>query len=279
MYVNKHSVILFVVILTAPILIVTEHAYSSVANPSVPEFTVKYELTSYYVPPTYSIDPYSGENIRQKGHYTENRSIIITIKNQAFTPSINDTNYYMYYNIRQKGHFGEEWAESYYYEEQNPYKLLSMSDSEYTVLSLHPCYPSASQDYEPGDQVDFQVEAILYYDTMVRVYDRLFDFVGHLELRKVIYDRSGWSETQTLTITAPESTTDQLNIILTGALILIPLVTAIGLLVYFRKRKQPSNTRIMNQQYTHQMGKQMFFIQSGTEQALFLWGFDGNRFK
>ena len=52
---------------------------------------------------------------------------------------------------------------------------------------------------------------------------------------------------------------DQLNIILTGVLILVPVATAIGLLLYFRKRKQSSNTRIMNQQYTPSNGQTTVF--------------------
>lgn len=204
-------------------------------TPSVPEFTLKLEAHPYYVTPTYRIDPYTGENTtKEEGYTVENKTIIIAIKNQAFISSFNGTNYYFYYNVREKGHFENEWKELYSYSKHKMYP--SMSKSEYTVITI------SADEYPSGGQVDFQVEAILYHDALVRVYDHFYDFVGHLEPGKALYDKSGWSETQTVTISNFDSTTnsetpDQLNLILAGALMLIPIAAGLGLLIYISKRK------------------------------------------
>ena len=36
---------------------------NDIPKPSIPEFTLKFEDNSYYVPPTYEINPYTGELI------------------------------------------------------------------------------------------------------------------------------------------------------------------------------------------------------------------------
>jgi hypothetical protein len=75
--------------------------------PSVPEFTLKFEAQPYDLPPTYGIDSYTGKNVTiAEGGHVENKSIVVTIKNQ---PSSGD----LYYNVRYKGHFEESWTELY----------------------------------------------------------------------------------------------------------------------------------------------------------------------
>ena len=222
---NKQFVLLLILVATASSLLFVQPAYPSVAKPSVPEFTLKLEAHPYYVPPTYEIDPYTGENTKTKEGYTvENKTIIITIKNQAFTSSFNGTNYYFYYNVREKGHFENEWTELYSYSILKRYP--SLSKSEYTVITI------SADKYPSGGQVDFQVEAILYHDALVRVYDHMMDVYGHLEQGKALYDRSGWSETQAVTISAP------LSPILSEALIIIVVAASLGLVIYLIKRKQ-----------------------------------------
>jgi hypothetical protein len=233
---NRKIILLLVLIATALSLSVVESGFSSLPKPIVPEFTLKLEANPYDVPTVYEIDPYTGEKVvEEEGYHVENKSITFTIKNQAFTSSFDGTNYYMFYSVREKGHFGEEWDEIYYYGDDSPGKLPLMSDSEHTVLSIQADYPS-------GARVDFQVEAILYHDSMVRVYDHMMDVIGHLEPGKSIYDRSGWSETHTIIIDESTSTTlnlsDHITFIIAGALILIPIAAGSGLLIYLSKRQQ-----------------------------------------
>jgi hypothetical protein len=189
-----------------------------------------------------------------------------------------------------------------------------------TVVSI------PASNYPSGAKVDFQVKAIVYYDTSVP-YHSIWGGFPDTQKYTAIYDQSVWSETQTITIKGPipeiffvspqnktytedsvnlnftvneetswmgysldghanvtiiettlnlteltngshiltlyangtypdtetsktisftinkaeaEPQPEQFTIMLTGALILVPIATAIGLIVYFRKRKQSS---------------------------------------
>jgi len=80
-------------------------------TPTIPEFTLKYFDHSYDVPPTYKIEPYTGKTVvDHAGYHVDNRTIDVTIKNQAFTPSItaDGNTTALYYNVRSKGHY-EAW--------------------------------------------------------------------------------------------------------------------------------------------------------------------------
>lgn len=61
-------------------------AFSSITKPSVPEFTVKLVDSSYDVPTTYSIDPYTGQNVTHAGSHVESRTLDVKIKNQPLPP-------------------------------------------------------------------------------------------------------------------------------------------------------------------------------------------------
>ena len=158
-------------------------------KPPVPEFTVELVAYPYDVAPvtTTKIDQYTGEKTVKTtpGYRVENRSIEITIKNQPFTPYVdsdgNETN--LCYNVRAKGHFGDEW------EELSSNQI--QSSSEYTVLSL-------SADYPNGGQIDFQVEAVLGH-----FYTAFFPPTSVIAFPYEAFkvdETSGWSSTQTLTI-------------------------------------------------------------------------------
>ena len=57
------------------------------STPSTPEFTVKYVDLSYYVPPTYGKDQYTGKTVMtQEGEHIDNRTVEFTIKNQPSPP-------------------------------------------------------------------------------------------------------------------------------------------------------------------------------------------------
>jgi hypothetical protein len=205
------AILLVVLVLAASSLIATAYAQSAIPKPSIPEFTVKYVDNSYDydVQPSYSIDPYTGKNVTLNIGYTvhtENKSIKVTIKNQPFAPQT-DTNgnqIGLYYNVRYKGHYETDWNNS-----RSFGRGFLASNSIETVLTFGLGYSSYSYDglmgippnsIPDGSQVDFQVEALAgyYNESFVQVYPghalspvtAVFTFIG---------ERSGWSETQTVT--------------------------------------------------------------------------------
>jgi hypothetical protein len=180
-------------------LIIVESAYALASKPSVPEFSLKYVEHPYDVAPTYTTDPYSGKSvIDHQGRHVENKSIEVTIKNQAFT-SVKDAsgNYTsLYYIFRYKGHFSNTWTNEPTFFDDDAY--YNASKSEYTVISFQFNGVSA------GDQIDFQVQALIGHDAMRVVDVPLRPFWGYA------YYFSGeagdWSGTQTITIPAGAST-------------------------------------------------------------------------
>jgi hypothetical protein len=222
-------------------------AETSIPKPAVPEFTVTLIDSSYDVPASSSIDPYTGQTVTRPASHVESRTIEISIKNQPFTPygTIN-----FFYNIRFKGHFSEDWSELFRVSDGYPTQDL---ESEYTVLSFVGEYSSTEgmefrtsavlTNFPPGAQVDFQVKAMI-------------GSVNRDPLGGWIFsgEESGWSNTQTITIgegqtptPSPETTptitpyqepqqTEQEIII--GAAIAAAIIGAgIGLLIYLIKRK------------------------------------------
>ena len=128
--ISKRATLLLFVVLTILSLILVKAAPASAATtPSVPQFSVKYEANSYDVPPVYSVDRYTGESvITQYGYHVENKSVVITITNQQFTPyTLADGNVTsLSYNVRVKGHFEDGWTTLSHF---------AASDSAYTIIS------------------------------------------------------------------------------------------------------------------------------------------------
>ena len=200
---------------------------SGTSTPSVPEFTVELVAYPYDVPPvtTTKIDQYTGEETVKTtpGYHVENRSIEIVIKNQPFTPYTDeeDNDINLYYNVRVKGHFGEDWKELI--------ENGGQSSSEYTVFSL-------SAEYPDGAQVDFQVESLVGY---FRTEWRSLVPVGTTFIGK----KSGWSNTQTITISE-----ENVQIILNEEIpefpswIILPLVLTVTVVVAIYKKRLPKTT-------------------------------------
>ena len=199
-------------VIVALIIPLTQLANSetSTTKPSVPEFTLKFVESSYNVT---EIDPYTGAKVTQP---IVNRTIEVIIKNQPFTPytDADGNRIWLFYSIRFKGHF-EDWGfynESSFDGFQN---YLLMSDSEYTVRSytLQEIYAARLSVYEMGEipsggQVDFQVQAIVGYTT--RIYGT--PVPPWTESYRDVFtgEKSGWSETRTITIpTSTSSPPDQ----------------------------------------------------------------------
>ena len=228
---------------------------SGIAKPSAPEFTLEFVDSSYYVPPTYTIDQYTGKNVTDKpGHTVENKYIVITIKNPAFASSVNGKKYYMAYNVAVKGHFGEEWKGLDFTSKCTMTEYLSedfprASDSDYTILRVR------ANNYPTDTQLDVKVQAYIGHEVVIQVTDyfadRLIPMGSHDE-DGIRFDTKGdWSEIQTITINVnaptseihivdvPTSETCQINfLILVGALILIPIAAGLGLLIYLNRRKR-----------------------------------------
>jgi len=163
---------------------------ASVPKSSVPEFTLNFVGNSYDVPVTYSIDPYTGENVTHAGYHVENKYIEVRIRNQPFTPywiQENDHNRTInfFYNIRVKGTFAENWTNLY----GGSYGYL-MEDygSEYTVIPYR-------ANAKSGGQVDFQVEALIGYE-----HPMLSPHAIPVEKWVITGEESGWSNTQTITL-------------------------------------------------------------------------------
>jgi hypothetical protein len=194
---------------------------SGILKPSIPEFTVNLI-----------------------GH----DRIEVKIKNQPFTPYWTQENNYngtinLFYNIRCKWPSAENWTylcggglEGYAVREI----LMQDYDSEYTVLS-----------YETSHSpIDFQVEAVIGYEQSV-----LSPPPFPMTRWVIIGESSGWSDTQTITIsegqtpTSPPATTptptpsqepqqtEQIEPIVGAAIVMAVIIAVLGLLIFLIKRK------------------------------------------
>jgi hypothetical protein len=179
--------------------------YYEISKTSVPEFTVKLADNSYDVPTSYSIDPFTGENITHHGYYVENRTIEVAIKNQPFTSTNIDGNTtQLFYVVRWKGHF-EDWAD---YDNKSGISVVGynfdydyyldnygvrVSNSDYTVKT----YTLGSFGNIPANgQIDFQVKAQVGYSYAV--------YGDHPHIMPIginfkVVEESNWSSTQTVT--------------------------------------------------------------------------------
>ncbi len=161
---------------------------SAMSKPSVPEFSLKLVHSSSDSPAVYGIDPYTGENVTiTPAKHQESTEIVITIKNQPFTPyKDSDGNLIeLSYAVRSKGHFSDIWSVSGV--NRDPY------NDSYTVTTQSANY------YAANAQIDFQVKAMIGYckDT---------DFPSIYHMAPVFYgESSDWSATQTITVTNTSS--------------------------------------------------------------------------
>ena len=216
--VSKSFSLLLILMLALSSLIIFKPAFAqSISTPSVPTFTVQYVVYTSYIAPTYTINPYTGQNeTTSSGGQVNNETVEFIIKNQPFS-SYSDSSgnlISLYYNFRLKGHYGDEWA--YYYPffsyhtewitthswENNTLQYYTPSSSDNSViqidLMLFTDTPLDNQPFPNGSQVDFQVQAKIGYITAlssnnlgVELGGNTYSFTG---------ESSDWSNTQTLTI-------------------------------------------------------------------------------
>jgi hypothetical protein len=213
--------IIAVLVFSSLTVVGSAFAQQPLSKRSVPEFTVSFEA--------------------------QNETIVITIKNQAFASSVNGITYQLYYNIRHKEHFEDDWHELSW-SEGGPGTLVPQSDSQYTVVFY------SARSYSVGDQLDFQVQALLGgYSEFTPQNPWL---PSYTVFGVPVAAESYWSSTKTVTIEAfqtpsPEPTiTPQLTStpyeepqlteqeLIFGVAVAVAVIgVGLGLLLYLIKRK------------------------------------------
>ena len=227
---KSFSLLLVVSIIVLSLLIVQPASSQSILKPSVPEFTVQFVVDTSYIAPTYTINPYNGQNQTVGGGYTqETQTIEFTVKNQPFTTYKDSNGSYigLYYNFRYKGHYGNQWNYYPFYLFTNnatgysqiqtthsygPYSgglfvAYSASSSEYTVISirLSALTIGGYQGIPDNSVVDFQTQAqIGHIDDIPSglLAGDFYSFTG---------ESSDWSNTQTITLGEASTSTNSPN--------------------------------------------------------------------
>jgi hypothetical protein len=191
------------------------------ATPSVPEFTLKYIDHSYDVPPTYAVDPFTGNKYTtQEGYRVENGSIEITIANQPFSShrDANGNNVLLFYDVQCRDNFGDYWrdlidlgcttyrvADNAIISVNSKVTIISFGLGESNPLGYVPWLGSVAV----GTIMDFQVQAFIGYyaaqgsvDTSSGSNVQSLSFVGQ---------SSGWSFEQTIAIPEEDPATDEIT--------------------------------------------------------------------
>jgi hypothetical protein len=207
----------------------------------MPDWGVRYEAYTIYVPPIYGVDPSTGKAVITQAGYNEvYRKVWVDIQNQPFVPYNNSNGQLiqLFYDVRWKGHSDNSWEGPPDYIR---YTQLSGSPATGIIIGFKGYKGSDGWmqllDYVPGSQIDFQVKASIGYYTADNV------FIG---------ETSGWSNTQTITIsesqtpTSPpansptpsqESLQTEITTIVGMVIALAVIGAGLGLLIYLIKRK------------------------------------------
>ena len=206
---GKISTLFFVILLVASSLIAVESARAAEPKPSIPEFTLKYVVDSYDVPPTYKTDPYTGKSvIDESGFHVQNNTLEVTIKNQPFTSRMDSSGNYtsLYYAVAFKGHYETDLQylpsnalvkglpDDSFGNNVRGSAYLDASHSDYTIISLHNWQSGSVLD---GGQIDFQVQAVLSY------IDQSYSGGCFTGAQTTSVAQSDWSNTQTVTVSSP----------------------------------------------------------------------------
>jgi hypothetical protein len=207
-------ILMLIIVMSCLTLVVVKPANAqTIPKPSVPEFTLKF-LDNYYHP-----------------------TIEITIKNQVYPTTINDSEVKLYYNLRSKSHPAENWSEQYVV---SPSTLTVQSNSQYTQLTYTPNYPT-------GEKVDLQVEAILGYNEYTTAPENPTIRFAHFTTQS-----SDWSPTQTFTMPNNPTITSTLspsskpiyipeNVLLAiiAVIAVTALLLAVFLLLLYKRNRNP----------------------------------------
>jgi hypothetical protein len=238
------SLLLIVVLLIASSLLIIQFADAqTIPKPSVPEFSLQYADHSYDMPPktTSTFNPYNNKTTENTipGYQVQNFTIDLKIRNQPIPSMIDGNKSFLLFNIRLKGYYGTNWVYPYGYGTIDSYPV--QSDSDYTVISI------PATIYNVGDEIDFQMQAILAYGynhSLTAVYPvYVYDYEAVAS--------SDWSPVQTIAIpsissvtpteslpnmgpTSPPNTNSDLTITLTWIIVGILVISVISLLLYVR---------------------------------------------
>jgi len=241
-------------------------AQTGVTQPVVPRFDPFLNTHPEYIPPTYGVDPSTGKAvIIQAGYEVVNKWVGVRVWGQPFWEYNNAAGQrvLLYYHVRWQSNLDTAWQSfpsevKYYHDSMDPWDtegegcIISIGFKGIEGVGMQLIDPNA-------ETIDFQVEALIGY------YDSNDNFVGQT---------SGWSNTQTITIPAsdsssssssssPTSTPGQTtettpnqttgsnsqdttqtwqSVSVLGATVGVVVVIA-GLLAYFKKRKRLSESK------------------------------------
>lgn len=213
----------------------------SVPIPSVPEFTLKYTISS------------------NNTQLYDNNTITVTIKNQQFSSKINGTTYQLSYDIRIRANSTKEsrWTDLYYpgtyynkeftsyLQERFPYIRNGtpiQSNSEYTVIPLTYYIDNQyiSRPLSFNSTFEIQVMTAISHSTQGWVaYQAQSPVLGGQFAPVMSVDTvSNWSKTQTITIPEESATpTSSPTVPEFSWLTILPLLLAISIaLAIVRKR-------------------------------------------
>jgi hypothetical protein len=202
---------------------------ASTSKLAVPEFTLNLVNRPYDVPPTTTVDPYTGNTVTIGGSYhAENTSIDVIINNQPFTPyTVNDSEVHVYFQVQFKGHYGDNWQLYSYSNLITPIQLTYYnvpSNGDYTVISI-PLKNEGTQvgsvtNFPEDGQVDIQVRALIGYLTVTTQWAGIgTDWVNFNG------ETSNWSNTQTINLKENTNTTPTPTSTVTPQPTLTPLNT------------------------------------------------------
>ncbi len=118
---------------------------------------MNYVDDSYYSSPTYTPNPFTGNTPSGDVNFYENKSLVLTIQNQAFESSNSFIS--LHYSVQWKGHFETTW--NLFNVDINPDTIsdinvfpIGFSGDNGTFGS-----PATVPDVPNGGKIDFQVEA------------------------------------------------------------------------------------------------------------------------
>ena len=248
------SLLLVVILAVSSLMTVESVSAQSIPKPSVPDFSVKIISNPYLVPQTNSTDPYTGQVTIYPSYINENKSIVVTVKNQQFVSTQlsagNWTN--LYYNLRFEGHFiKNDWT---YYPLAPESGYINASQMDYTVIPI-PTYLLPAT-YSNGTQIDFQVQALIGYDEpryagfSTNTPEPVPIFIGY----NFTGESSDWSPSETLVFGEPLNSTPTSSSSPTPTvpevpswtipLLLSMMLATAGLLVYHKKHKHNSVKKV-----------------------------------
>jgi len=218
---------LVVAISSLSLLMIKTVSAQTINAPSVPEFSLRLVKHTFDLPPTSTIDPFTGQNTKIGGEQWEWLTVDVIIRNQNFRGSASLLSYSgLMYSVRFKGHYAQNWSDVSATSalgaelEAGPY-LPQNSNASYTIFSIMinpngpsedrylgsalPLYqlppydrPTSYIDAPLGGQVDFQVEALAGTISESPRSTGGWTFKGQ---------ESGWSNTESIILNEADATT------------------------------------------------------------------------